>query len=159
MCQRKDQVRKLGHVQVSLGPLSALRILIACLAVLLMCHRGASWVSTGYAARHQHLSGSPGTPLATGRPSINTTSCPDMPPGLPPVHIFLCSVAGNYANLRRTENREDGESPLKTVLCAFGDIFTGHDLCWHRHCLLIFRDSSELLCIMFLIVIIYFFLG
>lgn len=108
------------------------------------------------AAHHQHLSESPGTPRATGRPSINTTSSPDLPPGLPPYTFFFVLLL-EIMEKRRTENRKDGESPLKTVLCVFGDTFTGHDLCWHRHCLLLFRDSSELLCITFLIVIIYFF--
>lgn len=56
MCQRKDQVRRLGHVKSLWAPWGALRTLSACLAVSPTCHRGASWVSVGDTARHQHLS-------------------------------------------------------------------------------------------------------
>ena len=98
MCQRKGHIRRLGHVQVTLGPLSALWTLIACLAVLPTCHRGASWVSVGDAVRHQHL-------------SLRILEHPQPPAGhllipLPlqicplyfPLHTFLCSLVGNYGN-------------------------------------------------------------
>lgn len=138
-----------GTCRVTLGPLSALRI-SACLAVPPACHCGASWVSVGDTARHQHLS-----LRILGRP------WPQAGQLLMPLPLQICPRTFPRAHFSLSSCWKLWKRELKIAKMeraiwrqVFGDIFTGCEGCWHRHCLLLFGDSSEL---PFLIVLIFFF--